>query len=58
MAGMPNPGNVALTNGFGMTQRPMMPPGMMGMPGVPPNGMMTPGAGAGPQEWEWLTMSL
>lgn len=58
MSGMPNPGNVALTNGFGMTQRPMMPPGMMGMPGVPQNGMMTPGAGAGPQEWEWLTMSL
>lgn len=58
MTGMPNPGNVALTNGFGMTQRPMMPPGMMGMPGVPPNGLMTPGTGAGPQEWEWLTMSL
>lgn len=58
MAGMPNPGNVALTNGFGMTQRPMLPPGMMGMPGGPPNGMMTPGTGAGPQEWEWLTMSL
>ncbi|KAI1870719.1 uncharacterized protein JN550_004865 [Neoarthrinium moseri] len=58
MAGMPNPGNLALTNGFGMTQRPMMPPGMMVMPGGPPNGMMTPGAGAGPQEWEWLTMSL
>ncbi|KAK9419863.1 hypothetical protein SUNI508_06869 [Seiridium unicorne] len=58
MGGMPNPGSVALTNGFGMTQRPMMPPGMMGMPGVPPNGMMAPGAGAGPQEWEWLTMSL
>ncbi|KAH8205266.1 hypothetical protein TruAng_000513 [Truncatella angustata] len=58
MAGMPNPGSVALTNGFGMTQRPMMPPGLMGMSGAPPNGMMPPGAGAGPQEWEWLTMSL
>ncbi|KAI0130270.1 GATA zinc finger protein [Xylariales sp. AK1849] len=60
LAGMPNPGNLALTNGFGMTQRPpMMGPGMMGMPpSGPPNGMMTPGSGAGPQEWEWLTMSL
>jgi GATA-binding protein, other eukaryote len=58
LAGMPNPGNVALTNGFGMAQRPMMPPGMMGMSGMPSSGMMTPGAGAGPQEWEWLTMSL
>ncbi|KAH8662175.1 hypothetical protein BX600DRAFT_465764 [Xylariales sp. PMI_506] len=58
LAGMPNPGNLALTNGFGMTQRPMMGPGMMGMPGGGPGGMMTPGAGAGPQEWEWLTMSL
>lgn len=57
LGGMPNPGSIALTNGFGMTQRPMMPPGLMGMSGGPPNGM-TPGAGAGPQEWEWLTMSL
>ncbi|KAJ9155220.1 GATA zinc finger [Pleurostoma richardsiae] len=37
------PGNLGLANGFGMTQRPMVGPAMMG---------------AGPQEWEWLTMSL
>lgn len=45
---------MALANGFGMTQRPM---GMMGPGGmVGPNGVG--GAGTGPQEWEWLTMSL
>jgi GATA-binding protein len=59
-AGMPTtPGNLGLANGFGMTQRPMVGPGMMGMPGGPPGAMMGPGGtGAGPQEWEWLTMSL
>ncbi|CAJ2503443.1 Uu.00g108370.m01.CDS01 [Anthostomella pinea] len=55
---MQNPGNLGLANGFGMTQRPMMAPNMPGMPGVPLNGLMNAGAGAGPQEWEWLTMSL
>jgi len=45
---------MALANGFGMTQRPM---GMMGPGGmVGPNGVGV--AGTGPQEWEWLTMSL
>ncbi|KAK8005322.1 GATA zinc finger [Apiospora arundinis] len=53
-----NPGNLGLANGFGMTQRPMMGPGMVGMSAGPQSGMMNPGAGAGPQEWEWLTMSL
>ncbi|KAI1077843.1 hypothetical protein F5B20DRAFT_592585 [Whalleya microplaca] len=56
-----NPGNLGLANGFGMTQRPMMGTGMVGMPGGGgggSNGMMTPGSGNGPQEWEWLTMSL
>ncbi|KAI1110355.1 hypothetical protein F5Y14DRAFT_455090 [Nemania sp. NC0429] len=53
------PMQTTTTNPFGMTQRPtMMGSGMMGMPGGHPNGMMTPGAGSGPQEWEWLTMSL
>lgn len=58
--GMSNPGNLGLANGFGMTQRPMTGPGMMtsmhtGQPGL----SMTPGGtGTGPQEWEWLTMSL
>ncbi|KAI1427341.1 hypothetical protein F5Y12DRAFT_185247 [Xylaria sp. FL1777] len=47
-----------MASNFGMTQRPMMGSGMMGMPSSNPNGMMAPGAGTGPQEWEWLTMSL
>ena len=52
-------GNVgSIASNFGMTQRPMMSSGMVGMPSSHPNGMMTPGAGNGPQEWEWLTMSL
>ncbi|KAH9905275.1 hypothetical protein F4778DRAFT_779622 [Xylariomycetidae sp. FL2044] len=57
---MSNPGNLGLANGFGMTQRPMMGGvgGGGGIPGGPPNGMMNNGAAAGPQEWEWLTMSL
>ncbi|KAK8040592.1 hypothetical protein PG991_000380 [Apiospora marii] len=60
MSGMGNPGNLGLANGFGMTQRPMMGTGtgMVGMSAGPQSGMMNPGAGAGPQEWEWLTMSL
>ncbi|KAL8295758.1 hypothetical protein RB597_009166 [Gaeumannomyces tritici] len=50
-----------LSNGFGMTTQSVMTPGLMSMSGngsaQPP--IMTPGgAGAGPQEWEWLTMSL
>ncbi|KAI1379133.1 hypothetical protein F4677DRAFT_442861 [Hypoxylon crocopeplum] len=55
--GMSNPGNLGLANGFGMTQRPMMGPGMVGMTGGP-SGVMNAGSGNGPQEWEWLTMSL
>ncbi|KAI1502037.1 hypothetical protein F5X99DRAFT_171096 [Biscogniauxia marginata] len=51
-------GNLGLANGFGMNQRPMMGPGVLGMSGGSSNGMINPGAGAGPQEWEWLTMSL
>ncbi|KAI0415751.1 hypothetical protein F5X98DRAFT_210410 [Xylaria grammica] len=51
-------GNLGMASNFGMTQRPMMGSGMMGMPSGHPNGMMTPGTGTGPQEWEWLTMSL
>lgn len=52
--------NLGLANGFGMTQRPMIGSGIMGLPGGPPPGpMMGPTGGAsGPQEWEWLTMSL
>lgn len=44
---------MGLANGFGMTQRPMAMMGPGGMVG--PNGV---GTGTGPQEWEWLTMSL
>ncbi|PVH80179.1 hypothetical protein DL98DRAFT_208559 [Cadophora sp. DSE1049] len=58
--------NIGLANGFGMTTRPMGPgmgmPGMGGIGGPPPGMVMgqngVGGAGAGPQEWEWLTMSL
>jgi GATA-binding protein len=60
--GMSTPSNLGLANGFGMTQRPMVGSGMMtGMPGGQPGLSMAsggPGTGTGPQEWEWLTMSL
>ncbi|KAK3694004.1 GATA zinc finger protein [Podospora appendiculata] len=51
---------LGLANGFGMTQRPMLGPGMMGMSSVQPGPSMmsTGGASGGAQEWEWLTMSL
>ncbi|KAK2047884.1 GATA zinc finger protein [Colletotrichum somersetense] len=59
LSGMPTAGSLGLANGFGMTQRPMMGAGMMGMPGGQNGQMMNPGGPAsGPQEWEWLTMSL
>ncbi|CAG8978675.1 hypothetical protein HYALB_00004657 [Hymenoscyphus albidus] len=58
--------NMGLANGFGMSTRPMAPSmamqGISGMGGS--SGMGAPGqngvggAGTGPQEWEWLTMSL
>ncbi|KAH6679119.1 hypothetical protein B0J14DRAFT_614453 [Halenospora varia] len=58
--------NVGLANGFGMTTRPMGLGGMQvpmgGMGGAPPgmamSGQNGVGGSAGPQEWEWLTMSL
>lgn len=56
--------NIGLANGFGMTTRPMNPGvmGMNGMGGQPPGMVMgqngVGGTGTGPQEWEWLTMSL
>lgn len=60
--GMSTPSNLGLANGFGMTQRPMVGSGMMtGLPGGQPGLSMAsggPGTGTGPQEWEWLTMSL
>ncbi|CAK7272620.1 Sodium- and chloride-dependent GABA transporter 1 [Sporothrix epigloea] len=51
--------NLGLANAFGVTQRPIVGPGMMGMGPATSNSMLTPGGSAGgPQEWEWLTMSL
>lgn len=48
-----------MPNSFNMGQRPMMNPAMAQMGGQTPNAMMTgPNGAAGPQEWEWLTMSL
>ncbi|KAK2001209.1 GATA zinc finger protein [Colletotrichum falcatum] len=59
LTSMPTAGSLGLANGFGMTQRPMMGTGMMGMPGGQNGQMMNPGGPtSGPQEWEWLTMSL
>jgi GATA-binding protein len=62
MTSAPTPSSMGLANGFGMTQRPMMgQSGMMGVPGISgqTGQMMSPGGPAsGPQEWEWLTMSL
>ncbi|KAH8597817.1 hypothetical protein B0O99DRAFT_592371 [Bisporella sp. PMI_857] len=68
MSMIPNGGNMAnlgLSNGFGMSSRQvgsaMGMSGLNGMPAPPsgmvigPNGIAT---GTGPQEWEWLTMSL
>ena len=58
-SGIANAGTFGLANGFGMAQRPILGPGVMGMPGTNPGSLMNSGgAGAGPQEWEWLTMSL
>ncbi|KAF3061384.1 Nitrogen regulatory protein areA [Daldinia childiae] len=54
---MSNPGNLGLASGFGMSQRPMMGHSMTGMSGGS-TGVMNSGSGNGPQEWEWLTMSL
>lgn len=56
--------NMGLATGFGMSNRPIGPGGMMqGMAGASPGMAMSgpngpAGSGAGPQEWEWLTMSL
>ncbi|KAI0437336.1 hypothetical protein F4803DRAFT_160203 [Xylaria telfairii] len=55
---MQTSGALGMASNFGMTQRPLMGPGMMGLPSGHPNGVVSPGAGSGPQEWEWLTMSL
>ncbi|TQV93228.1 hypothetical protein V2A60_010337 [Cordyceps javanica] len=54
---MPSIASTMMNAGYGMHQRPLMAaPGPMGHP---PNAGMNPnGNSVGPQEWEWLTMSL
>lgn len=50
-----------LANGFGMSQRPILGSGMIGLGGSHHQGsgsIISGGSAAGPQEWEWLTMSL
>lgn len=53
LSGPPSVSGMAFPNGFGVSQRPMAiaPGGVVGSNGVAR-------AGTGPQEWEWLTMSL
>ncbi|KAJ6786995.1 hypothetical protein PWT90_04128 [Aphanocladium album] len=52
---MPSISSTMMSAGYGMSQRPLMAaPGPMGHN---PNGGMNAN-GNGPQEWEWLTMSL
>jgi GATA-binding protein, other eukaryote len=56
---LPTSSGIGLANGFGIAQRPILGPGAMALPGANPGSMIPPGAaGTGPQEWEWLTMSL
>lgn len=57
--------SLGLASGFGMTQRPLVPAGNLmggmsgGMPGAAGQTSGVPTTmSAGPQEWEWLTMSL
>jgi GATA-binding protein, other eukaryote len=64
--GSGNVSSMGLANGFGMPTKPMAPGGMGMMGGL--NGSSSGislsgqtgvgGSGSGPQEWEWLTMSL
>ncbi|KAL1875689.1 hypothetical protein VTK73DRAFT_9944 [Phialemonium thermophilum] len=55
----PKHSNLGLPSAFGMSQTPLMRHGMMGVQGSQPGSLISPGgAGAGQQEWEWLTMSL
>lgn len=53
---MPSISSTMMSAGYGMSQRPLMAaPGPMGHQ---PNAGMNPNGSTGPQEWEWLTMSL
>ncbi|KAK7426833.1 Sodium- and chloride-dependent GABA transporter 1 [Neonectria magnoliae] len=51
------PGGMS-SSGFGMNQRTPMGTGMISMSGSQANMLNGVGGSAGPQEWEWLTMSL
>ncbi|KAF7541049.1 hypothetical protein G7Z17_g12058 [Cylindrodendrum hubeiense] len=51
------PGGMS-SSGFGMNQRTPMGSGMISMSGSQTNMLNGVGGSAGPQEWEWLTMSL
>lgn len=55
-------GALGLASVFGMSQRPIASPGVMlgaSGSGSQRGSMVNPGGpSAGPQEWEWLTMSL
>ncbi|KAH7115621.1 nitrogen regulatory protein area [Dactylonectria macrodidyma] len=51
------PGGMS-SSGFGMNQRPPLGSGMISMSGSQANMLNGVGGSAGPQEWEWLTMSL
>ncbi|KAH6607169.1 nitrogen regulatory area [Trichoderma cornu-damae] len=46
------------SGGFPMSQRSMMGSSMVSMGGAQPNLVNSAGGASGPQEWEWLTMSL
>ncbi|TPX17256.1 uncharacterized protein E0L32_012264 [Thyridium curvatum] len=57
--GINSSSNLTLAQTFGMAPRPTMGPSIVGMSSVPASSPVAPGgAGTGPQEWEWLTMSL
>ncbi|KAI5464189.1 hypothetical protein BGZ63DRAFT_351649 [Mariannaea sp. PMI_226] len=45
-------------SGFGMNQRSPLGSGIISMSGGQPSGLNGVSNSAGPQEWEWLTMSL
>ncbi|KAL7947927.1 hypothetical protein V8C42DRAFT_269447 [Trichoderma barbatum] len=56
---MPSISSAMMSNGsFSMGQRPMMGSSMVSMGGTQANLVNSAGNSSGPQEWEWLTMSL
>ncbi|KAK4077517.1 transcriptional regulator family: GATA type zinc finger [Trichoderma aggressivum f. europaeum] len=56
---MPSISSAMMSNGnFAMGQRSMMASSMVSLGGNQPNMVNSAGGSSGPQEWEWLTMSL